>query len=95
MAVGAQPGNQNARKSRLFEQALIREIKQRDLKDGDGETMRKLASVVLQKGLDGDLAAAREVVDRLDGKPAQVIQGDAENPLYVQEIERRIVDPKA
>jgi hypothetical protein len=73
--MAAPVGNQNAKKGRLFEQALVREIKQRDLKDGDGETLRKLAASMLDRGLTGDLYAAREVIDRLDGKAAQTIQG--------------------
>lgn len=43
-----------------------------------------------------DTAAAREVGDRLDGKPAQAIVGDnGEDPINVlQRIERVIVRPK-
>lgn len=71
---GAQPGNQNARKSRMFEQALIRAIKQRDLKDGEGETLRKVAEALLDKALAADLTAIKEARDTLDGKPAQAIE---------------------
>jgi hypothetical protein len=48
---GGQPGNQNAKKSRAFEQALVRAIKQRDLKDGEGETLRKVAEALLDKAI--------------------------------------------
>lgn len=42
-----------------------------------------------------ETAAAREIGDRLDGKPAQAIVGEEENPLSViHRIERVIVDPK-
>jgi hypothetical protein len=43
-----------------------------------------------------ETAAAREVGDRLDGKPAQAIVGDDEqDPINVlHKIERVIVDPK-
>lgn len=92
---GAQPGNQNAKKGRMFEQALIREIKQRDLEAGEGETLRKIAAKLIDKADAGDLYAARELFDRLDGKPAQMIQGDPDNPLGFAEIAVRIVDPKA
>lgn len=87
-------GNQNARKSRLFEQALLREIKQRDLKDGEGETLRKIAASLVNKATEGDLTAARDVRDTLDGKPAQTIQGPDGGPVMVEKIERHIVDPK-
>ena len=94
MAGGAQPGNQNARKGRMFEQAIIREIKQRDLKEGEGETLRRIAAKLVDKAQEGDLLAARELMDRLDGKPTQTIAGDPDNPLGFELIERRIVDPK-
>ncbi len=79
--MGAPTGNSNARKSRLFEQALTREIKQRDLKDGDGETLRKIAAVLVDKAIGGDLAASRDVRDTLDGKPVQAISGPDGEPL--------------
>ena len=44
-----------------------------------------------------ETAAAREVGDRLDGKPAQaIIGGDEDDPAvsHVHRIERVIVDPK-
>lgn len=87
-------GNQNAKKSRMFEQALIRAIKQRDLKDGEGETLRQVAEALIDKALSADLTAIKETRDTLDGKPAQMLIGDSDNPLVFQEIERRIVDPK-
>lgn len=73
--MAAPQGNQNARKGRLFEQALTREIKQRDLKDGDGETLRKIAGQLVDKAVAGDRWAAMDIRDTLDGKPAQTIQG--------------------
>lgn len=81
--MAAPQGNQNAKKSRMFEQAIIREIKQRDLKDGEGETLRKIAAKLIDKADAGDLYAAKELMDRLDGKAAQqiTVAGDAEAPL--------------
>lgn len=82
MPVGGQPGNRNAAKSRLFEQALIREIKQRDLKDGEGETLRRVASMLLDEA-QKNVNAAKELRDTLDGKPAQsvTLSGDEESPV--------------
>lgn len=71
---GAPLGNTNARKSRMFEQALVREIKQRDLKDGEGETMRKIAAALLDKATAQDLVAIKETRDTLDGKPVQATE---------------------
>jgi hypothetical protein len=83
---GAPFGNKNGAKQRLIEQALIREIKQRDLKDGDGETLRKIAAAQIDRALAGEPLGFDRVADRLDGKPAQqvMLQGDAENPLVLK-----------
>ena len=93
---GAQPGNKNAAKSRLIEQALIRAIKQRDLKDGDGETLRKIAEAQIDRALGGDPVSFDKVADRLEGKPAQAltVAGDPDNPLRIEAIERRVTQPE-
>lgn len=91
---GAPVGNQNAKKSRLFEQALIRAIKQRDLKEGEGETLRRVAEKLLDNAIAGELNAIKETRDTLDGKPAQsvTVAGDPDNPLKVEKIERVLID---
>ena len=70
---GGQPGNQNAAKSRLIEQALLREIKARDLEIGDGETLRRIAAAQINRALEGEPLAFDRVADRLDGKPHQSV----------------------
>jgi len=94
---GAPEGNQNARKSRLFEQAFIREIKRRDLDAGDGETLRKIAAKMLDKVLeDGDVQAFNASRDTVDGKPAQALEhsGPDGQPLP-NSINVNIVKPNA
>lgn len=67
----------------MFEQALIREIKQRDLKDGDGETLRRIAEQLVQNAINGDRLSITEIRDTLDGRPAQsvTVAGDPDAPL--------------
>ena len=86
MPGGAPFGNKNGAKARLIEQALIREIKQRDLTAGDGETLRMIAAAQVDRALSGEPLAFDRVADRLDGKPAQqvMLQGDADNPLILK-----------
>lgn len=85
---GAPLGNKNAAKSRLFEQAFIRAIKQRDLESGDGETLRKIADKLIDMALAGEVAAFREARDTIDGKPAQQIDlGNANGEPFVLKIE--------
>ncbi len=58
------------------------------------ERLRKIAEALYAKAEEGDLNAAKEIGDRLDGKPAQVIAGDEENPLTViNKVVREIVKP--
>jgi hypothetical protein len=85
--MGAPVGNQNAAKSRLFEQALIREIKQRDLKEGEGEALRKIVANLLDRAAE-DIQAAKEVRDTLDGKPRQQIEASGPNggPIQFEKV---------
>jgi hypothetical protein len=74
LSAGAPLGNKNAAKSRLFEQAIIRALKQRDLKDGDGETLRKIAERLIELALEGQIKAFSEMRDTVDGKPMQSVE---------------------
>ena len=40
----------------------------------DPRQLRAIARKLLERALEGDLQAIREIADRLDGKPAQVIE---------------------
>jgi hypothetical protein len=51
--------------------------------EGDARKLRLLAETLVRKGLEGDTTALKEIGDRLDGKPAQAIVGDPENPVHV------------
>lgn len=58
------------------------------------EALDALAEKLLKKCDEGELAAIKELGDRLEGKPAQTIQGPDGGPVQVERIERQIVDPK-
>src|SRR5689334_10359715 len=40
---------------------------------GDPHRLRRIAEKLAEKAEEGDLAAIREIADRLDGKPTQVV----------------------
>jgi len=68
-----------------------------DIVDESGKPTRKLALIadkLVNKAVEGDTQAIKEVFDRTEGKAAQAIllQGDEERPLQV--IERVIVKAK-
>ena len=80
MKSGAQPGNQNARKTKPFWHALDRAIAQED-----GKRLRDAAEKLLNFAAAGEEWAIKELGDRLDGKCAQavVLSGDADAPLTI------------
>lgn len=63
---GAPFGNQNARKGKSWLDALRLEIAV-----DDGARLQKAACQLLNKAAEGDLAAIKELADRLDGKAIQ------------------------
>jgi hypothetical protein len=62
----------------------------------DMPRLRKVWGAILDKAEQGDVAAAREIFDRLDGKVPQTIAGDDDaDPISIlSKIERVIVKPK-
>ena len=90
MESGGQPGNTNATKEhRLITSALKRAVVQ------NPDALREACLKVLDDAKNGNLAAFREIADRLDGKPAQtqILEG-GEKPVTIDGIVRSIVDPK-
>jgi len=84
-------GNTNAAKAKRWQKALERALARRfgDVDEG----LTEIAAMVVNAAADkGDRDAWREIGDRIDGKPAQTIQGDAENPLTINQIIRKVVD---
>ena len=68
---GAPLGNQNARKSKLWQRELQRALKRHTQPGVDaGEALAKIAEKVVSKALAGDFEAIHEIANRLDGKPA-------------------------
>jgi hypothetical protein len=94
----ANPKSRGQQRDKPFRDALRVEA---NLADNGEETpapkgsLRWIARQLLNRAGD-ETAAAREVGDRLDGKPAQAIVGDDEaDPVnIIQRIERVIVDPQ-
>ena len=78
-----QSGNPaGSKKEKMFFAALNRAIKQ-----DDGERVRKAAEKLLDLAAEGEQWAIKELRDTLDGKPAQTISGDDENPItFVSKI---------
>lgn len=65
----------------------------REATERGGTKLRAVADALLDKAMAGDVAAIKEVADRIDGKVPQAIAGDDENPVAIELIRRVIVRP--
>lgn len=65
--------------------------------DQGRDKLRAVADALVEKAINGDVQAIKEVADRLDGKvPQGLIGGEGDDPpIAVGIIERRIVRPNA
>jgi hypothetical protein len=90
--MGAPVGNKNAAKAKVWAAAINRALERRKPADERVKAIDELADKLLGLCFDGDLAALKELGDRLDGKAVQVIGGDDENPISIREIVIRAVD---
>src|SRR6187402_1897710 len=77
-----QSGNPGGRpkRAKLFENELLAALKEAD---EDGEKLQKVARALVQKAIDGDVAAMREIADRIDGKVPQALNHgtDPDSPI--------------
>ena len=62
---GGQIGNNNAGKNKLFGDQLKRHLVQ------NPEKLEKIVVKLIDDAMDGNIAAAKEVMDRVDGKAVQ------------------------
>lgn len=77
---GGQPGNKNATlEKRAWGNALNRSLVQ-------GDRLRRAADALVDKAIDGDVAALKEIGDRVDGKVPQGIVGADGGPVQVQDV---------
>lgn len=88
-------GNANSgrKQEKPFRDALRMEL----AAAGDNnKALRMIAAKLIEKATEGDMQAIKEIADRTDGKVAQTIAGDEENPLeMIHRIERHIVRANA
>ena len=56
------------------------------------KALRLLARRLVTEALGGDVAALKEIGDRLDGRPAQIIRGDDDSAVPVAAVQFVFVD---
>lgn len=75
--MGAPVGNQNAKKAKRWQDALVKALAQFESPEVPrGQALDRIATRVVQDAMAGSKEAWQEIGNRLDGKPAQVIIGD-------------------
>lgn len=75
---GSKGGIANFDKNRPWREAIRRAI----LAD-DGKKLRKIAETLLDKAAEGDVAAIRELGDRIDGRSIQQIEAKVEGTIRI------------
>lgn len=82
--MAAPKGNKNAAKAKVWSDAIRLEA----MKTGK---IQKAAQKLVDMAVEGDMAAIKELGDRLEGKAVQSIAGDPDRP-FVTKIIQEIVD---
>ena len=77
--MGAPLGNQNAAKAKVWRAAIERALEKRG--KTRAEALTDLAGRLLDKADEGDIAALRELADRMDGKAVQQIDAEFRGSL--------------
>lgn len=93
---GGQVGNDNAKRGRVWRDAINRALETRGLGDRKA-ALDALAEKLLQKCDEGDVAALREFGDRAEEKAEQAVtiaNPDGETFRTLNEIREVIVDPR-
>lgn len=89
---GAQVGNKNGIKNRPWAEAIERALKQAD-KDPKKKraTLNRLAERMIDLAESGDIAALKEIGDRLDGKPKQSVDAEVTGTLTLAQLAAKAV----
>jgi len=93
--MGAPVGNTNAAHTKKPWQDAINRALEIHKPADRRERLDALAASLVAKAMDGDMAALKEIGDRLDGKPKQQIEatGLDGGAIAIERIERVITDP--
>ena len=96
MAAPKKPNIVGAKSDKLWRAAILMAVHELRVADDDEKatkikTLRLLARRLVNKALDGDVTAMKEIGDRLDGRPSQSL--DIGPPEVFTGIVRKIIDP--
>ena len=86
---GAPKGNGNARRGKTWREALEFALRNYEDKENEvkrGEALRKIGKTLIQQAIAGDMAAIKEIGDRIDGKAVQVIDATIEEVTSAEQL---------
>jgi hypothetical protein len=75
----ARAAGSKRKRARIITHTLIAKL----IEGGDVK-LEALCDKLIERALDGDTKAIREILDRVEGKAPQTIVGDEENPVIVE-----------
>ena len=85
MPGGAPLENNNASKGKPWRDAINWALENHKRSQTErAQALRDIATKLIDNALEGDLPAMKELGDRVEGKPAQAIVGDPDQPLEVR-----------
>ena len=77
--MGAPIGNKNSTKNKRVWGKVVRKLAVQE----DYKRIHNVAEALFRKAEDGDIAAIKELGDRIDGKAEQTITGDSDQPINI------------
>lgn len=87
-------GRSGPKQEKPWRDALLKAVSKRAGKEGP-QFLEKVADAVVQAAVTGDMQAAKEIGDRLDGKPRQEIEATVETNHYVVETPAQAKDSES
>jgi len=77
--MAAPKGNQNSNKNNRAWGKVVKKLAIQE----DAKRLHNVAEALFRKAEDGDIAAIKELGDRIDGKASQEITGDSDQPITI------------
>ena len=77
--MGAPKGNKHSSKENRVWGKVVRKLAVQE----DYKRIHNVAEALFRKAEDGDIAAIKELGDRIDGKSEQTISGDSDAPITI------------
>ena len=77
--MGAPIGTKNSTKDKRVWGKVVRKLAVQE----DYKRIHNVAEALFRKAEEGDIAAIRELGDRIDGKSEQTISGDSDQPITI------------